>query len=234
LIAKQCFTDVNCYISEAENGIEAIEKLKRETFDLILMDIQMPEMDGVEATEIIRKKMNIKTPIIALTANAFKQDIDLYLSIGMNNFITKPYTEETLFRKIDDVLNSKNDDFYIDNHEIEQLRENFYDLSQIEKLSKGNKEFVTKMLSLFIDLAESSIKNLKTAILQQDKQSIVKIIHKLKPSVLQLSIKNIDIYSEELNQCLDNNNFLFTESIVKNIIINLENVIVLIKKNELN
>jgi PAS domain S-box-containing protein len=89
---------------EAENGKIAIEKVQHESFDLILMDIQMPIIDGVQATIEIREKLKINTPIIALTANAFKHDIDLYLSKGMNDFITKPYDEQDFFRKIEHVL----------------------------------------------------------------------------------------------------------------------------------
>jgi CheY-like chemotaxis protein len=64
------------------------------------MDIQMPQMDGVEATRIIRNQLNIKTPIIALTANAFKHDIDNYMSIGMNDYVIKPYDENDLHTKL--------------------------------------------------------------------------------------------------------------------------------------
>jgi CheY-like chemotaxis protein len=64
------------------------------------MDIQMPEMDGIEATKWIRNQMNISTPIVALTANVFRQDIDSYLEIGMNDYIIKPFDEEDFLKKI--------------------------------------------------------------------------------------------------------------------------------------
>ncbi len=84
------------------NGREAIEKLAEETFDVVLMDVQMPEMDGYEATRYIR--MNLKErssiPILAMTASATKTEIDLCLDCGMNDFISKPFIPEELFRKI--------------------------------------------------------------------------------------------------------------------------------------
>ena len=87
----------------AGNGLEAIEELGKDAFDCILMDVQMPEMDGIEATHHIRGlsdpvKANI--PIIALTANALKGDSEKYLAAGMTDYLAKPFDEERLFRVI--------------------------------------------------------------------------------------------------------------------------------------
>jgi PAS domain S-box-containing protein len=87
----------------AGNGLEAIEQLGKDRFDCILMDVQMPEMDGIEATHRIRSladpvKANI--PIIALTANALKGDSEKYLAAGMTDYLAKPFDEERLFRVI--------------------------------------------------------------------------------------------------------------------------------------
>jgi len=85
------------------NGLEAIHALEQASFDCILMDVQMPEMDGIEATQHIRRlpdpvKANI--PIIALTANALKGDSEKYLAAGMNDYLAKPFDEERLFQVI--------------------------------------------------------------------------------------------------------------------------------------
>jgi len=103
-IAKHSLNYLGLETIEAENGQIATEILASQKFDIILMDIQMPVMDGVEATIYIRKVLKIDTPIIALTANAFKHDIDLYLKSGMNDFITKPYYENDFFYKVEHVL----------------------------------------------------------------------------------------------------------------------------------
>ncbi len=91
----------------ATNGIEVIDLMQNHDFDLILMDIQMPEKDGVEATVEIRKflderKKNI--PIIALTANAVKGEEKKYFEVGMNGFLTKPFNEKDLFEIVNEVL----------------------------------------------------------------------------------------------------------------------------------
>lgn len=103
-IAIQTLKQLNVEITEAKNGREAVEILKQESFDLVLMDIQMPEMDGVEATDRIRRELGLTMPILALTANAFKHDIQRYLDIGMNDYITKPYDEEEFLKKVKNAL----------------------------------------------------------------------------------------------------------------------------------
>jgi two-component system, sensor histidine kinase and response regulator len=77
----------------AVNGLEAVEALNKERFDLVLMDLQMPEMGGVEATAAIRQNENssgLHTPIIALTASAMQGDREKYLASGMDGYLTKP------------------------------------------------------------------------------------------------------------------------------------------------
>lgn len=88
----------------ADNGKVAIEKLQTDFYDVILMDIQMPEMDGIEATDYIRNKMNSKIPIIALTADVTTLDKAKCNALGMNDYIAKPIDENLLYRKIIDIL----------------------------------------------------------------------------------------------------------------------------------
>jgi CheY-like chemotaxis protein len=84
----------------ASNGKIAIEKLKTKSYDIILMDLQMPEMNGFEAAEYIRNTMNSKTPIIALTADVTTVDFEKCKEIGMNDYIAKPLDEKLLYSKI--------------------------------------------------------------------------------------------------------------------------------------
>jgi len=84
----------------AKDGVEAIEMYKQYQPDLILMDIKMPRMDGLEATHIIRSYSK-EVPIIALTAYAFETDKELALEMGCNDFVTKPVSERTLRKALD-------------------------------------------------------------------------------------------------------------------------------------
>jgi PAS domain S-box-containing protein len=91
----------------ADNGKIAIEKLQTTAYDIILMDLQMPIMNGFEATEYIRNKMNLQIPIIALTADVTTVDVDKCKFAGMNDYISKPLDEKLLYSKILDLIKSK-------------------------------------------------------------------------------------------------------------------------------
>jgi signal transduction histidine kinase/ActR/RegA family two-component response regulator len=94
-------------VEVAENGLIAVEKLKSSTFDVILMDIQMPVMNGFEATKVIRALDSEKAqiPIIAMTANVLKEEVDLCYQAGMNDFIGKPFDTNELLNKIFNLIN---------------------------------------------------------------------------------------------------------------------------------
>jgi CheY-like chemotaxis protein/nitrogen-specific signal transduction histidine kinase len=93
-------------IEVAENGVIAVEKLKSSAFDIILMDVQMPTMNGYEATKVIRSLNNTKAgiPIIAMTANVLKEEVDLCYQAGMNDFIGKPFDTAELLSKINNLV----------------------------------------------------------------------------------------------------------------------------------
>lgn len=97
MVIQAMLTDTGYIIDTANNGLEAVEALKSFNYDLVLMDIFMPEMDGVTATQEIRKIDTAQeTPIIALTANAMKGDRERYIETGMDDFLTKPVDKQEL------------------------------------------------------------------------------------------------------------------------------------------
>ena len=105
MMLKKCFP--NSWVTEATGGKEALEKLKHQKFDLVLMDMVMPHMDGVEATQILRKSFASpvrQIPVLALTASANPVDHDKCLSAGMNDVVQKPFDEKQLISKISAVL----------------------------------------------------------------------------------------------------------------------------------
>jgi len=96
MIASIVLKSNGYHITEVLDGKEAVAELTRQSFDLVLMDLQMPFMDGLEATRIIRKHLNNKVPIIALTANEVKQEKNRCVQAGMNDFLMKPFDEKDL------------------------------------------------------------------------------------------------------------------------------------------
>lgn len=108
LLIKIMLDDFGFEHEIADNGKIAIEKLQSKSFDIVLMDLQMPEMNGYEATEIIRKKLNSKIPIIALTADVTATDLEHCKAVGINDHIAKPIDEKLLYDKIVELIKIKN------------------------------------------------------------------------------------------------------------------------------
>ena len=106
LLLKTILDDYNFEWDIADNGRIAVEKLETNTYDIILMDLQMPVMNGFEATKYIRNTMNLQIPIIALTADVTTVDLGKCKSAGMNDYISKPLDEKLLYDKILYVLKS--------------------------------------------------------------------------------------------------------------------------------
>ncbi|HEX4585468.1 MAG TPA: response regulator [Burkholderiaceae bacterium] len=99
LLATEFLAHAGCSADIAENGAEAVQLVQSKPYALILMDVQMPIMDGLEATRRIRKLPNGRSvPIIAMTANAFSEDRDACLAASMNDFVSKPFVPDTLYR----------------------------------------------------------------------------------------------------------------------------------------
>jgi PAS domain S-box-containing protein len=211
-IAIQSLDFLGFETTEAENGKIAIELAKKNVYDIILMDIQMPVMDGVEATVYIREILGLKTPIIALTANAFKHDIELYLHKGMSDFITKPYDEQDFFRKIDHVLSLhkvKSEIVPSEQNKVDEIKsENkLYNITQLEQMSRGNNSFVTKMISIFINQTKENIDIMQNGIADSNFDQVKRIAHKIKPSIAQMGIaslknqaRNIETYKLETGE----------------------------------
>ncbi len=106
LIAKRLLEKWNMKVDLAENGLKAIEKVEENNYDIVLMDLQMPEMDGYEATRIIRKK-GFKLPIIALTASAMYEKSSKLESTGLDGLVTKPFNPKDLYKAISNKLEKK-------------------------------------------------------------------------------------------------------------------------------
>ena len=195
LVATNTLSQFDIHITEAENGFEAIEKLKAEAFDVILMDLQMPVIDGLVATRIIRNVLKINTPIIALSANAFKKEIDLCIEAGMNDYVTKPFEENMLLRTIIRNIGKEVGYRLISKPKgkaaVMQPAEKLYDLGKIMDISRGNDDFVKKMITMFIAEVSNSLQQIKTAYKDGDYATLYQVAHRIKPSILNMDILSI-------------------------------------------
>lgn len=174
----------------AENGKEAIKYLEDGfTYDLIIMDLQMPEMNGFETTEYIRKKLKLDIPIIAMTASALRNEKAVCLSIGMNEYLTKPFVPEDLFKHLRHYLvNGKVATHTEKTHKTFQKKSNKpYNLNFLIELE--DLDCFNDVLGLFLESTPVILSEIKTAIYEEEWEQVGSSAHKLKSSlgVLQLN-----------------------------------------------
>lgn len=228
IVAQNSLKYFKCIVVEAINGVDALEKIKKDNFDVILMDVQMPIMDGIEATTIIREDLKINTPIIALTANAFKTEIEKFKSVGINDYLTKPFDENVLYKAIVKAISHYNISTELSITEKEKVK---YDLSSIIAISRGDEEFVNKMIELFVKQTLDACDDLENYIRENNYKEISKLIHKIKPNIEGMGITFILDEIRELELlCENSNDKKNIEIIVINIIKVLKEVVVELKK----
>jgi PAS domain S-box-containing protein len=173
----------------ADNGQLAIEKCRQNLpYDLIIMDLQMPVMDGYETTIYLREKMGLQTPIIAMTATALKEDQERSARVGMNDFMVKPFDFNDLYARMIRLL------FHVNVHqELIQTREETpekgYDLALLEELE--DPKYVLEVLGYFLQNAPADIKELTVLVLENNRDALAKKAHKLKGASGMLKAEKI-------------------------------------------
>jgi PAS domain S-box-containing protein len=181
------------------NGREAVDMVQKNNYDLVLMDIQMPEMDGMEATRAIRQLSDHKKaaiPIVALTANALKGDSEKYLAVGMNDFLPKPFNEQKLFMIISNNLKTgapapTSKPMKELNTPVTGSEEKLYDLNMVKTISGGDESFVKRMVQLFVDTVPPSLTDLQKETAQQNWLQVSKLAHKMKATIDSMGITQI-------------------------------------------
>ncbi|XZF12790.1 PAS domain S-box protein [Chitinophagaceae bacterium MMS25-I14] len=194
LVASTVLKQYGAEVITAENGKVAIEKFKAEHFDLVLMDVHMPEKDGLETTRYIRQHLDSSIPIIALTASAFKHEEERCLQAGMNDFITKPFDEEKMIKLIAQWL-GRNIETAAP-HIAEQPQQQLYDLENIRNISKGDEAFVQSIITLFIDTMPASLKQMDDALEHENYATLATLAHHIKAPVQSMGIISI---TEDIN-----------------------------------
>lgn len=184
LLMKTLLEDFGFEHDIAGNGKLAIEKLQNKAFDIILMDLQMPEMNGFETTRYIREKMNSKIPIIALTADVTTADLEKCKTVGMNDYISKPVNEKLLYRKIVDSFTNS-----IPEKEKENIqaihpgaRLKCVDLTYLYKRTKANPDLMMEMISLYLEQTPVLVEKMKQGLREVNWDSVYSAAHKMIPS----------------------------------------------------
>ncbi len=173
-------------IKEAVNGEEVVKMALNQDFDLILMDMRMPKMNGIEATKAILKAKP-GTKIIAITATSDKTEKEACRAAGMLEFLPKPFSERNLFDVVNKVVKFSPKEQKADNKPV-------IDIAELERMMNGDTVFMKEMIELFIRSAETGIEKLKTATVENDWATVFEVAHKLAPQSKHL--RAADLYQQ--------------------------------------
>jgi PAS domain S-box-containing protein len=192
LYAKSILKNWRCQTDTAENGLVAIEKIKNNSFDVVLMDVQMPVMDGYEATKAIRS-MDAplgKIPVVALTANATKSDVEKCLASGMNDYLPKPFTPDDLYRKLFEDLKIRPSE-RAPKSEPGNQRGKFFDFTYLRSVSGNNEEFIQEMIQTFAQSVPTILDDMKMALNTKDWDRLSRLAHQVKPSFTLMGLDSM-------------------------------------------
>jgi len=166
----------------ASDGKEAIAYFEQnKSYDLIIMDLQMPVMDGYETAVYIRQNLQLKTPIIAMTATALKGDQEKCREVGMNDFMLKPFDFNDLYKRLVSLLFNESLETGSDDAQKKQKPAKMYDLGLLEELD--DKESLLDVLSLFLDNTPQEVKELEQLVRQKNWNALFRLSHKIKGAV---------------------------------------------------
>jgi CheY-like chemotaxis protein len=183
IVLKQILEEKGHNVEVAADGREALSILQQRLFDIILMDIQMPKMNGIEATKILRRQeelTNVHTPIIALTAHALRDDREKFLAAGMDDYISKPVDLNILYRTID---------WLVKNEKKVQTR-----LDVMNNVISEEQEFsldIIKKEKLFKEIAADKAELIKNNLDAEEYDEAEKLVHFLKVSAQEAEISEV-------------------------------------------
>ena len=205
-VAREILEDVGVKVMIAEDGVKAIMKIKDHNFDAVLMDIQMPNMDGYAATHCIRNDLKMEIPIIAMTANAFESDRKLCLAAGMDDYISKPIDPKSLYDRLvkwvkprtTRIRESKSvKDPVKDNDNEFQIPSNLPGINVatgVARLLNNHRLFITLLQQFrmeFADSAEKIQKALSYSRRKEDFESTLQLVHAVKGMAANLSANSL-------------------------------------------
>jgi len=211
LLMKTFLDDFGFESNIAPNGRVAIEQLAQKQlvsvkpYDIILMDLQMPEMNGFEATEYIRNKMNSNIPIIALTADVTTVDLAKCKAVGMNDYIAKPVDEGLLYGKIIELVkkNAPPQGEYFGmpaRGQATLLR--YTNLDYLRRRTKSDPKLMTEMISLYLEQTPPLVEAIKRGLQSEDWTLLQSAVHKMIPSFAIMGISaDFESLAKKVQEC---------------------------------
>lgn len=208
------------YIDTAITGEEAVTLMKNNNYDIVLMDIQMPVMSGIEATKIIRGELSFpknKVPVIALTASTQRSDIESCMQAGMNTYVTKPFVVAQLINTIAEVTGRKNNSAITDINEpikksdtMNTLKNTVTDISYLYNFCESDKGRIKQYILLYLQAVPVFNQKMTNALIDRDYETISALVHSFKPKCQMMGMSHthgLTISIEEA--CEDRNESVF-------------------------
>lgn len=195
LLMKTILDEFGFECDIAANGRIAVEKMHNKKYDIVLMDLQMPEMNGFEATEFIRNKLHSDIPIIALTADVTTVDLVKCKQVGMDDYIAKPIDERVLYSKMIGLLKQKAEPATASEPLIQNITSKCIDLDYLQQRTKSNPALMMEMISIYLEQTPPLIKAMKHGLRDKDWPSLYSAVHKMIPS---FSIMGISVDFENM------------------------------------
>jgi len=198
-LSRELIKSIGMNCDTAQDGKEALEKLGKKKYDLVLTDIQMPSMDGFELLNAIQSKKKLKhIPVIAASGRTTLNSDD-YLDAGFSGSLLKPYKPQELLQKIGDILNLELETNSGIKSQNEESSEEF-SLKEILLFAGDDKDALNTILKVFVDASRKNLLDINTAILNNNKSKITSIAHKMLPMYKQLNTRNIVFQLEQLEK----------------------------------
>ncbi len=198
LLAKTRLERWKCNVDIADNGFEGVKKTQKKVYDIIMMDIQMPVMDGYEATKIIKNDISeevSKIPIIAMTAFTSKTEIKRALTAGMDDYIFKPFKPDELFQIIKKYGEKPEiNEFENENTSKKEIKNKYkyINLEFLEKETLNESTVLVLLIELFFKDLKEYMQILDVKVNQKDWQELYKATHKIKPSITMFGITKLE------------------------------------------
>ncbi len=187
----------NLSFTIAPDGKKAVELANSSLYDIILMDIQMPHMDGYEATINIRNTQNPNknVPIIALTASAMLDQKSKAIQVGMNDFISKPFTPQVLLSTIQTFVKTKVKDATFMTANMSEINTN-----HLHELYGGDETYIREMIQSFMDDIVPDFIEIDQLFLNQNQDTLAKALHKVKPTLGMVGLSNLEAQLKSIEQ----------------------------------
>jgi CheY-like chemotaxis protein len=202
-VIGQILQNLGCRFDIVADGKEAIEAVQNFKYDLIFMDCQMPEIDGYSATTTIRSFEKSRIPIIALTANAVLGEKEKCISVGMDDYLSKPIEVADIEKTLEKWLcDEKIDKLQISSYMPEQDLDGELDILTIEKLKTlgEGSSFVEELVAIFIDTTPQLIESLTIAVRDQRPEPVKSLSHRLKGASKNLGARKLALLCSELEK----------------------------------